>query len=124
MPRVDAIQAIEAVRSLADRIAPLLLVNEVRTVRADGLWLSSSYGTDAGGLRLTWRRDERAVRALLPDFEALFPVSVRPHWSKAYTVDGDEVRSRYPRWDDLAALRADLYPERRFVNNYLERLGL
>ncbi|MFT4260459.1 D-arabinono-1,4-lactone oxidase [Microbacterium sp.] len=124
VPRVDAVAAVEAVRSLADRIAPLLLVNEIRTVRADDLWLSSSSGTDAVGLHFTWKPDEAAVRALLPEIEQALPASARPHWGKVFTLDGAEVRSRYPRWDDFAALAATYDPERRFVNPYLERLGL
>lgn len=124
VPRTDAVAAIEAVRSLAGRIAPLLLVNEVRTVRTDELWLSSSYGTDAVALHFTWKRDEQAVRALLPALEAALPATARPHWGKVFTLPGDEVRGRYPRWDDFAALRAEFDPERRFVNDYLERLGL
>lgn len=124
VPRTEAVAAIEALRSLGDRIAPLLLVNEVRTVRADDLWLSSSYGTDAVGLHFTWRQDEAAVRALLPVIEAALPVSARPHWGKVFTLDGAAVRSRYPRWDDFAALRGEFDPERRFVNAYLDRLGI
>lgn len=124
VPRVDAVAAIEAVRALADRIAPLLLVNEVRTVRSDDLWLSSSYGADAVGLHFTWKPDEAAVRELLPVIESALPASVRPHWGKVFTLDGADVRSRYPRWDDFAALAARHDPERRFVNEYLERLGL
>ena len=124
VPRADAISAIETVRELADRIAPLLLVNEIRTVRADDLWLSSSYGADAVGLHFTWRPDEPAVRRLLPEIEAALPSSARPHWGKVFTLPGDEVSARYPRWADFAALRARLDPERTFVNDYLERLGL
>lgn len=124
LPRADAARAIEALRSLADKVAPILLVNEVRTVRADELWLSSSYGTDAVGLHFTWRPDEAAVRALLPELEDALPATARPHWGKVFTLDGAEVRARYPRWDDFAALRHELDPERRFVNAYLERLGV
>lgn len=124
VPRGDAVAAIEAIRSLADRIAPLLLVNEIRTVRADDLWLSSSYGTDAVGLHFTWKPDEQAIREFLPALEDALPATARPHWGKVSTLDGAEVRARYPRWDDFAALAADFDPERRFVNEYLERLGL
>lgn len=124
VPRNDAVAAIEAVRSLADRIAPLLLVNEIRTVKADDLWLSSSSGTDAVGLHFTWKPDEAAVREFLPTLEAALPASARPHWGKVFTLDGAAVRARYPRWDDFAALAASFDPERRFVNEYLERLGL
>ncbi|MDF2561802.1 MAG: FAD-binding protein [Microbacterium sp.] len=124
VPRADAVAAIQAVRTLAGQIAPLLLVNEIRTVRADDLWLSSSHGTDAVGLHFTWKPDEAAVRALLPTIEAALPETARPHWGKVFTLDGAETRSRYSRWDDFAALAARHDPERRLVNPYLERLGL
>lgn len=124
VPRADAVAAIQAVRQLAGQIAPLLLVNEIRTVRADDLWLSSSYGTDAVGIHFTWKPEEAAVRALLPVIEAALPPTARPHWGKVFTLDAAEVRSRYPRFDDFAALAARFDPERRLVNPYLERLGL
>lgn len=124
VPRADAVEAIEAIRSLADQIAPLLLVNEIRTVRADSLWLSSSYAMDAVGLHFTWKPDEQAVRAVLPVLEVALPRSARPHWGKVFTLPGEEVTARYPRWADFAALCAECDPERRFVNDYVRRLGL
>ena len=124
VPRADAVAAIQAVRTLAGQIAPLLLVNEIRTVAADELWLSSSQGTDAVGIHFTWKPDEAAVRDFLPTLEAALPSSARPHWGKVSTLDPAEVRSRYPHWDDFAALAARFDPERRLVNAYLERLGL
>lgn len=124
VPRADAVAAIQAIRLLAGSIAPLLLVNEIRTVKADDLWLSSSYGVDAVGLHFTWRPDEAAIRAFLPTLEAALPPTARPHWGKVFTLDGAEVQSRYPRFDDFAALRAEFDPERRLMNDYLERLGL
>jgi xylitol oxidase len=124
VPRADAVAAIQSVRMLAGQIAPLLLVNEIRTVRADDLWLSSSSGTDAVGIHFTWKPEEEAVRALLPTIEAALPETARPHWGKVFTLDASEVRSRYPRWQDFTALAGAYDPERRFVNPYLERLGL
>ncbi|WP_300265754.1 D-arabinono-1,4-lactone oxidase [Microbacterium sp.] len=124
VPRADAPAAIEAVRGLADRIAPVLHVSEMRTVRRDDLWLSSSFGADTVGLHFTWKRDEPAVRAVLPALEAALPQSARPHWGKVYTLDAAEVRARYPRWSDFTALRESVDPERRFVNDYLRRLGV
>lgn len=124
VPRADAVAAIQAVRTLAGQIAPLLLVNEIRTVAPDYLWLSSSQGTDAVGIHFTWKPDEAAVRAFLPTLEAALPETARPHWGKVFTLDAAEVRSRYARWDDFAALARRFDPERRLVNPYLERLGL
>ncbi|MFJ4223055.1 FAD-binding protein [Microbacterium sp. NPDC089695] len=124
VPRSDAVEAIQVVRTLAGQIAPLLLVNEIRTVRADDLWLSSSQGTDAVGIHFTWKPDEVAVRALLPVIEAALPGTARPHWGKVSTLDGAEVRSRYPRFDEFAVLVARFDPERRLVNDHLAELGL
>ncbi|MBS1906436.1 MAG: FAD-binding protein [Actinobacteria bacterium] len=124
VPRRDAARAIEAIRALADRIAPLLLVNEIRTVAADDLWLSPSYGEAAVGLHFTWRRDQPAVEALLPAIEAVLPDTARPHWGKLSTLEPAEVHRRLPRWADFAALEARMDPAGRFRNAYLERLGL
>ncbi|HEY9308503.1 MAG TPA: D-arabinono-1,4-lactone oxidase, partial [Microbacterium sp.] len=65
-----------------------------------------------------------AVEALLPTIEAALPETARPHWGKVFTLDADEVRRRYPRWADFAALRERFDPEGRFRNAYTARLGL
>ncbi|WP_395243907.1 D-arabinono-1,4-lactone oxidase [Agromyces sp. MMS24-K17] len=124
MPRADAVAAITAVRALAPKIAPLLQVNEVRTVRADDQWLSSAYETDVVGLHFTWIKDQPAVEAFLPELEAALPATARPHWGKLSTIPGADVAARYPRWDDFRALRARLDPDARFRNPFLARLGL
>lgn len=124
VPRRDAVRAIEVIRALADRIAPLLLVNEIRTVAADDLWLSSSYGEGAVGLHFTWRRDQPAVEALLPVIEAALPDTARPHWGKLATLEPAEIRRRYARWADFATLVGRMDPAGRFRNAYLERFGL
>ena len=124
VPRRDALAAIEAVRGLSSRIAPLLLVCEVRTVAADDLWLSPAFGVDVVGIHFTWVRDQSAVMALLPEIEAALPSSTRPHWGKLFALPGHEVTARYPRWDDLVALRARRDPHGRFANAWTARLGL
>ena len=124
VPRTDAVAAIEAVARLAPRIAPLLFVCEIRTMAADQLWLSPAFGADTVGLHFTWKPADPGVRALLPELEAALPDTVRPHWGKVFTMPGDEVAARYPRWADFAELRGRMDPARRFSNAYLTRLGL
>ncbi|HEY9365823.1 MAG TPA: D-arabinono-1,4-lactone oxidase [Agromyces sp.] len=124
VPRGDAVAALEAMRGLAAQIAPLLQVCEVRSVRGDDLWLSPAYGADVVGIHFTWKREQTAVEALLPTIEAALPETARPHWGKVFTLDADEVRRRYPRWADFAALRERFDPEARFRNAYTARLGL
>ncbi|MBF0673184.1 MAG: FAD-binding protein [Salinibacterium sp.] len=120
VPRVHAADAIRAIRDLASRIAPLLLVAEMRTVAADQLWLSPAYGCDVLGLHFTWQPRQPEVEALLPVIEAaLEPFAPRPHWGKLFAA-GD-VSGRYPRAADFAALRARLDPSGKFGNEFLER---
>lgn len=125
--RRDAPAAIEALRSLGDRIAPLLLVAEIRSVAADDLWLSPAYGRPTVGLHFTWQQRPE-VQALLPVVEeALAPFRPRPHWGKLFSsVAGapDALRAAYPRLDDFRALAARLDPEGRFRTDFLVRHGL
>ncbi|MGV9193795.1 FAD-binding protein [Microbacterium sp. MC2] len=123
VPRRDAIDALETLRTMATRIAPALLVCEVRTIAADRLWLSGAGGTDAVGLHFTWRPDPPAVAALLPEIERALPASARPHWGKLFALDGAAVTARYDRWPDFVRLRRRLDPEGRFGNAFLTRLG-
>lgn len=125
VPREHAAAALEAVRGLADRIAPLIHVCEIRTVAADELWLSSAYGTGAVGIHFTWRPVQPAVEALLPTIEAaLEPFGARPHWGKLFTMPGERMPQLYPRWHDFAALRGRFDPRGALRNPFLERLGL
>ena len=122
VPRRNAVAALEAVRSLGPRIAPLLLITEVRTMRADSLWLSGAFETDAVGIHFTWKPLEAEVRLLLPAIEALLlPLGARPHWGKVFTAGSDALEELYPRLGEFAALAARLDPARKFGNAFLER---
>ncbi|GAB2827349.1 alditol oxidase [Actinocorallia aurea] len=123
LPRTAAAEAITAVRTLADRIAPVLHISEIRTVRADDLWLSPSSGRDSVALHFTWIRNAEAVLpviALLDDL--LMPRAARPHWGKLTTASPTAIVSAYHRAPDFAALRHRLDPTAKFTNAYLEHL--
>jgi xylitol oxidase len=123
VPRARAVEAIEAVRALGPLIAPVLQVSEIRTVAADGLWLSSAYGTDAVGIHFTWLRDQEGVEAVLPAIEdALLPLGARPHWGKLYLDRDGVVPTLYPRLADFRTLTERFDPESRFRNAFLTRL--
>jgi xylitol oxidase len=122
VPRLHAVAALSAIRGLADRVAPLLQVSEVRTVAADDLWLSTAHGEDHVGLHFTWLPRQPEVAALLPTIEAaLAPFDARPHWGKLFAdVDRDLARL-YPRWADFRALAARVDPDGVFRNDFLDR---
>lgn len=120
VPRRHAVAAIRAVRELADDIAPLIQVTEIRTMRADTLWLSPAYQTDTVGLHFTWLPDQPAVEAVVAKIEAaLAPFAARPHWGKLSTATAAGRAAVWPRLPDFAALSRELDPEGRLRNPYL-----
>ena len=44
----------------------------------------------------------------------------RPHWGKRSWLKANQLAPRYPRWDAFQAVRAELDPERRFSNDWVE----
>ena len=116
LPREHAAAAIGALRPLADRLRPVLLVCELRTVAADGLWMSPAYGRASVGIHFTWRQEpERVARALAGVEAALAPFDARPHWGKGF-----HAAPRYERAADFADLRARLDPRGAFRNAWLD----
>lgn len=67
MDRAYAAAVIEALRSIGPRIAPTIRSAEIRTVAADGLWLSSAYERDVFGVHFTWHPDAPRVDQCWPD---------------------------------------------------------
>lgn len=126
VPLDAAADALAAVRALASEIDPVLLVTELRTVAADDLWLSPAYQRDVLAIHFTWRNDNAGVAAVLPSIEAaLAPFDARPHWGKAFAMDGETIRATLPRADDFVAAAREADPRGVFRNAYLERtLGL
>jgi len=121
LPRGSAVDALQAVRTLADRIRPLLVVCEIRTVAADPLWMSMNHEQDSVGLHFTWVREQEAVEELLRDLEeALAPFGARPHWGKLFTADATALAPLYPRRADFVRLVERLDPRGVFRNRWFE----
>jgi xylitol oxidase len=121
--RSDAVAALQAVDAMRDEISPLLFISEVRTIRADSLWLSPNFERDSVAIHFTWRPMTAEVLAVLPRLEAaLAPFEARPHWGKLSTLPGSVIRSRYPRWEDFRSLVSRLDPTGKFRNAYWDRL--
>ena len=126
VPLQHARAAVEAVAEVRELVAPLLMICELRAIAADELWLSEAQGRDSLALHFTWVRDEVAVAPVVAAIEArLAPFAARPHWGKVFTTQPDVLRLLYPRWDDFAALLADLDPTGKvrgeFVSAYFPR---
>ena len=120
IPRAHAVEAIRAVRSIADRKElNVSFPIEVRFVAPDDALLSPAGGRDTCYIavhvyeRMEWSRYFREVEAVMDAFEG------RPHWGKRHFQTAETLRPRYPEWDRFAAVRDRLDPDRRFTNDYV-----
>jgi alditol oxidase len=121
VPRPQAVAAIEAMRGLGDRLEPLLLVSEIRTMAADRLWMSPQYGQDTAAFHFTWKREPEAVLRALADVEAVLrPFGARPHWGKVFVARASDIAPLYERLGDFVGLVERLDPREAFRNAWLE----
>jgi xylitol oxidase len=122
IPRHHGPEALLALDDVRGRFATLVQISEVRTVAADGLWMSTACGRDSVALHFTWLPDWEAVRAVLPVVEsALAPFDPRPHWGKLFTMAPEAVRSSYPKLPAFRELVARTDPAGTFRNAFVER---
>jgi xylitol oxidase len=121
LPHQQALEAIEAIRALADKMRPILLASEIRRVAADQLWMSMSYEQDSVAIHFTWRREPAAVQQMVAQIEeALAPFQARPHWGKVFLADAATIAPLYKRHADFVRLRERLDPRGAFCNSWLK----
>lgn len=120
--RDSAVAALTAINSIADLIAPVLQITELRTIAADELWLSPAYRRDSFAIHFTWISDIGAVAPVLAAVEEqLAPFDARPHWGKVFEMNPEVVRGRYERMPDFSALVARFDPAGKFRNGFVDR---
>ncbi|MEO3929359.1 D-arabinono-1,4-lactone oxidase [Micromonosporaceae bacterium B7E4] len=122
VPRAHLVAALTALDGIADRIAAVLQISEIRTIAADELWLSPSYRRDSAAVHFTWVKDTEAVLPVLAAVEErLAPYAPRPHWGKLFVTPPDQLRDRYDRYADFAKLVRRYDPSGKFRNEMLDR---
>ncbi|HEY3010364.1 MAG TPA: FAD-binding protein [Micromonosporaceae bacterium] len=123
VPRTHGVAAIAALADIADQVAPVLQIAEVRSVAADDQWLSPAYGRDNLALHFTWLPDGDAVAPVVALVErALEPFAPRPHWAKVASVPPATVIERYEHADAFASLMRRHDPAGKFANAYVRAL--
>jgi alditol oxidase len=121
LPREHAIEALAAIGRIRDRVAPVLQISEIRTVAADGLWLSPSYRRPSVAIHFTWIKDTSAVLPVLAAIEdQLAPLLARPHWGKLFAASPAAVRGRYQRLPDFQRLRSHYDAAGKFGNELVD----
>jgi xylitol oxidase len=108
---------------MADRLAAVVQISEIRTVAMDDLWLSPTYKQDSVAIHFTWVRDWVAVAPVLAEVErSLAPLHARPHWGKLFCTDPDVLAHLYPKLHDFTRVMLDFDPAGKFCNELLERV--
>jgi L-gulono-1,4-lactone dehydrogenase len=109
-------------KRVPDLADPVIFPVEIRVAAADDIWLSTAYERDSAYIAVH-QFTGMPYRAYFDLFEQIAgSVGGRPHWGKMHTLDDADLRQRYPRFDDFTRLRAELDPEGKFLNPYLERV--
>ncbi len=119
--REFAAEAFESLATIADQIAPVLQVSEIRTIAADDFWMSPSFGRDSVAFHFTWVKDDGAVRPVMAAVEQrLAPFEPRPHWGKLFSVEPATVALRYPKLASFRDLVRRYDPDGKFRNKFVD----
>ncbi|PRY89009.1 xylitol oxidase [Mongoliibacter ruber] len=115
-------EAIMAVKEMSEQIHPHLFISEIRTIKADDLWMSTAYQRDSVAIHTTWKQEIPEVMALLPQMESkLEKFNPRPHWAKLFTIPYSTLSSRYPKLEAFKTLLAKHDPDGKFRNEFVKR---
>ncbi|MDP9822738.1 D-arabinono-1,4-lactone oxidase [Nocardioides massiliensis] len=123
VPREAGTTVLREVRSLIERRGWRIgFPVEIRMTPADDVPLSASYGRDSTYLAFHTPRAADHTSYFAGVEEVLRAHDGRPHWGKLHARTAADLAPAYPRWDDFAAVRDRVDPQRVFTNAYLRRV--
>jgi FAD/FMN-containing dehydrogenase len=95
---------------------------EYRTQAADEIFLSPASGRATVAISIH-QAATLPHEAFFADAEQIFRRHQgRPHWAKLHSLGRNELAALYPHWDRFQAVRKQLDPRGRFLNEHLRRL--
>jgi L-gulono-1,4-lactone dehydrogenase len=123
VPREAVVDMVRGIRDWIDHSGSRISFPiEVRVSAADDLWLSTASGRETAYVAVhVYHRTPYQ-----PYFDAVEAIAGtlggRPHWGKLHHLDAEQLRARYPRFDDALAVRDKVDPHRLFANTYTEQV--
>ena len=123
VPRADLVPLLREIRRWVDsHDEPVSFPLEIRFVAGDDIPLAPTYQRDSAYIafhqyhRMPYHRYFDALEDIFAE------VAGRPHWGKLHRLGAEELRARYPLFDEFVALRDELDPTDAFGNDYLDRV--
>ncbi|MFF0269699.1 D-arabinono-1,4-lactone oxidase [Kribbella sp. NPDC004536] len=123
VPREHVVDVVRRLRAWIDASGSRIpFPIEVRVAAPDDIWLSTASGRETAYIaihqyhRLPHEEYFRAFESIVGDYDG------RPHWGKLHTLTADDLRARYPHFDDFLAVRDRLDPARVFQNAYTRQV--
>jgi FAD/FMN-containing dehydrogenase len=93
-----------------------------RTIKSDEVYLSTAYGRETVSISIL-QNIGLPYWEYFKDIEPIFKdYGGRPHWGKKHTMKADQLRPRYPKWDDFLATRRRMDPNGVFLTPYMREL--
>lgn len=112
----------EVLDTIAEQKIDVVFPLEYRYVKGDDLWLSMDEGGDRAAISV----HRTASEDYRPLFDAVEPIfwkyGGRPHWGKIHSLGHAELTRLYPQFEAFRAIRVDLDPEGRLLNDHLKKL--
>lgn len=112
----------EVLATIAEREIDVVFPLEYRYIKGDDLLLSMFEGGPRAAISIhrTWDQDYSTY------FDAIEPIfwkyGGRPHWGKLHSLGYKELKALYPGLDRFRALRADMDPKGRLLNDHLRKV--
>ena len=112
----------EVIEKIRQARAEVFFPIEFRYVHSDDIWLSPFYQRDSAAISVH-QYYQRPYAELFALVEPIFwKHQGRPHWGKLHTLAAEQLENLYPRWREFAALRRELDPAGKFLNEHLSKI--
>ena len=109
----------EILKTIEDRQLRTWFPIEYRYIKADDIPISMFEGRDSCSISVH-QHTEMDYHDYFAVIEQIFwKYQGRPHWGKLHRLNSQQLSSLYPRWNEFAAVRAQLDPVGKFLNGHL-----
>ena len=120
VPYYHGPDALLALQKMGNRLAPHLLMSEIRTVAADAFWMSPCHRQECLTIQFSWKNPEQA-KPFLPELEAeLAPFLARPHWATLFKTAPAVLKERYEMLPEFLQLARMYDPRGQYRNEFLD----